>query len=164
MKGSMEGLVPVVVVIAFVLAPLHALVHEAGHAAAALVLTRRAVFLHVGNVGPRVRMRIGRLYVSLRYYVEVPDEDVPSAVVLFESSRPAADLAISAAGPLALAVAALAAVALIVAAPAKFTVIAGVAFLLFCAVGLAQLVPRDTGRIPSDGAAIRDAWRRLHAR
>jgi hypothetical protein len=104
---SIVDFVVAVVLTATVLLPLLTLLHELGHAAVALRVTSGAVHVDIGRPPARVRLRVGRLFVT---FSPVPPRGVPFAGVCMyqrSSRRPLAELALLLAGPAMNALAAL---------------------------------------------------------
>ncbi|HEV2819763.1 MAG TPA: hypothetical protein VGW11_04575 [Solirubrobacteraceae bacterium] len=91
---------PVVLVLVVLVAPVLVAVHEAGHALAALVLTRDPVDVVVGSEGRAARLRVGRVMLALHPFLR-PDR-MGGSVGLDDAALSARGaLAVALAGPAA---------------------------------------------------------------
>jgi hypothetical protein len=136
--------------------PLAVLVHEAGHALAALLLTPDAVDLHVGDRGTGVAVRIGRLRATLRPWAC----GQTAGHVVFRPPALGRYAAVAAAGPAAsLAGALVGALIEVRLSPASAAGQLVGAFTASSAFGVLNLLPLRGKGLRSDGAQLLDVWR-----
>lgn len=138
-----------------VVGPLAALVHECGHALAALKLTPGAAEERVRARRWALPLRSGRFHAVLRPFSGGPSDEFVA------STDPGACAAVTAAGPAASLAALLLACGLAAgASPAGFRGQLLGTFALCCASSVLNLVPLRLGGLASDGAQLVRAWRR----
>lgn len=158
MNGISPHLLIEAVLVAVLLAPLLALIHELGHAAVALSRTEGLVTVRVGRSPAAWQMRVGRLrfQLSLR-----PARNEPAGLATAHARLNfAGRLAFLMAGPTADAAAAAAILALATYARSTMFQVVGVLLLV---AALLNFVPSEHRGFPSDGRRLLDALRRRNA-
>jgi hypothetical protein len=129
--------------------PLAALVHECGHALAAMWLTPEAAQERVGSKRWAIPIRAGRFHAALRPFAGAPTDEFVA-----RADRGACT-AVIAAGPLASLAALLVCLALVGgAAPAGLRAQVLGTLALCCLSSVLNLVPMRVGPLVSDGAQL----------
>jgi hypothetical protein len=140
--------------------PLVVLVHEAAHAAAAMLVSRTPVEIVFGRRSEGLRVRAGRLHMS----VDVPGIWLCAGRIRWQSTRRLRDGVVVVAGPLAsLATGCGAAIIAVSAEPASHTAQWGVVFAVE-SLASAAFTLAPIARLRTDGHALLVFWRYHRAR